>query len=369
MSVDLAAARRILIVRLSSLGDVVHALPLLDALRRARPTAYLGWMVEEGSASLLEGHPQLDRLFVVPRRELSGLIGSARWLTAGARLRGLLGEVRAERFDVSLDAQSNLRSSLLARASGAPCRVGFASPFSKEYAHLLHTHPVSPPAHKQLKVERNLELLGPLGIQPGPPAATIPVSPHASRFAELALPEPDTWVALHPGVSEMGAIKRWSPERYGQVAQQLHSTYAARVLVTWGPGEEDLARRVVLAAGGSAQIAPRTASLQELAALYQRCAAVVGSDTGPIHLAAALGVRTVALHGPKDPAVYAPWQAGSSGPARVVWKGVHCSPCRRRRCPQVICMPAIGFEEVVAAVGEGLAESGLQLAESVGQPA
>jgi len=306
-------------------------------------------------------------LFVVPRRELSDLLRSARWLKAGARLRGLLRELRAERFELSLDAQCNLRSSLLARASGAPCRVGFASPFSKECAHLLLTHAVSPPPRKQLKVERNLELLRPLGIEPGKPAACVPVSQRARRFAERALREPGAWVALHPGVSEMGDIKRWSPERYGQVAQQLRAAYAVHVLVTWGPGEEVLARRVVRAAGGSAQIAPATHSLQELAALYQRCVVVVGSDTGPIHLAAALGVHSVALHGPKDPAIYAPWQPQTGGPAPVVWKGVHCSPCGRRRCPQVICMPAIEVEEVVAAVGEGLAESGPCLAERVGQ--
>ena len=364
MSVGVEAARRILIVRLSSLGDVVHALPLLDALRRARPDAHLAWLVEEGAASLLEGHPQLDRLFVAPRGELQGLVRSGRWGTAGARLRALLRELRAERFDLSIDAQSNLRSGLLARASGASSRIGFAPPFSKEYAHRLLTLRVSPPTGPQLKVERNLELLRPMGIRPCAPRACIPVSERARRFAERALHAPGPWVALHPGVSEMGAIKRWPAERYAMVARQLWADYGARVLVTWGPGEETLARRV--AAEGSARTAPATASLQELAALYQRCAVVVGSDTGPVHLAAALGVHSVALYGPKDPGIYAPWQAQTGRAARVLWKGVHCSPCGRRHCGEVICMPAIGVAEVVAAVGEGLAASSPGLAESAG---
>jgi lipopolysaccharide heptosyltransferase I len=371
VSVDATTARRILIVRLSSLGDVVHALPLLDALRRARPDAHLGWLVEEAAASLLEGHPQLDRLFVVPRREALALARAGRWATAGGRFRTLFGELRAERFEWSLDAQSNLRSGLLARASGASRRVGFAPPFSKEHAHWLLTDPVSVPAGNQLKVERNLELLRPLGIEPGPARAQVPVSESARRFAAEVLRAPGPWVALHPGVSGMGSFKQWEPERFSQVARRLEASYGARVLVTWGPGEEALAQRVARGAEGSARVAPATASLQELAALYQGCAAVAGSDTGPVHLAAALGVPTVALFGPKDPAIYAPWQAQSGRAARVIWKGVHCSPCGKRRCGNIICMPAIGVEEVVRALGESLEDvvNGARLAGSVGQPA
>lgn len=371
VSVDATTARRILIVRLSSLGDVVHALPLLDAVRRARPDAHLGWLVEEATASLLEGHPQLDRLFVAPRREVLALARAGRWAAAGGRLRSLLGELRAERFELSLDAQSNLRSGLLARASGASRRVGFAPPFSKEHAHWLLTDPVSAPAGKQLKVERNLELLRPLGIEPGPARAHVPVSERARKFAEEVLCAPGPWVALHPGVSGMGALKQWPPERFAQVARQLEASYGARVLVTWGPGEEVLAQRVARATDGSARVAPATVSLQELAALYQGCAAVAGSDTGPVHLAAALGVPTVALFGPKDPAIYAPWQAQTGRAARVIWKDVHCSPCGKRRCGNIICMPAIGVEEVVRALGESLEEAreGTRLAGSLGQPA
>ena len=176
-------------------------------------------------------------------------------------------------------------------------------------------------------------------------------------------------MALHPGVSGMGSFKQWEPERFAQVARHLEAAYGARVLVTWGPGEEALAERVARGAGGSARVAPATASLQELAALYEACVAVAGSDTGPVHLAAALGVPTVALFGPKDPTIYAPWQAQTGRAARVIWKDVHCSPCGKRRCGNIICMPAIGVEEVVHALGESLEDAveGRRLPGRVGQ--
>jgi len=149
---DRLNARRILIVRLSALGDVVHVLPLLDALRRARPDAWIGWLVEERNASVLAGHPQLDRVFVWSRRELSALLRRGRVLAALRLALRSLRELRAARFDVSIDAQCNLRSSLLARLSGAPRRIGFAPPYSKEKAHWLATEQVAVPVGGQLKL-------------------------------------------------------------------------------------------------------------------------------------------------------------------------------------------------------------------------
>jgi lipopolysaccharide heptosyltransferase I len=358
MPVELERAPRILIVRLGALGDIVHALPLLDALRRARPDAQLGWLVEERNASLLAGHPQLDQLIRFPRRELSSLLRRGRWLAALRVARAFLRELRAARFEVTLDAQCNLRSSVLARLSGARRRIGFAPPYTKEKAHWLSTERVRVPIGGQLKVERNLALLAPLGVEARGARARIavPEAARASARAFRAQRKPGAWIALHPGVSGFGAIKQWAPERFAGLARRLAESRGARCLVTWGPGERELAERVVALSDGAATLAPETRSLLELAALYEVCDAVVGGDTGPIHLAAALGVPVVGLYGPKDPAIYAPWDGVRGRAATTVWKQVHCSPCRLRRCGNVICMPAIQVEDVTSALARTLEE-------------
>jgi heptosyltransferase-1 len=157
-------------------------------------------------------------------------------------------------------------------------------------------------------------------------------------------------VALHPGVSDFGSIKRWDPARYAAVARHLRDDHGARCVVTWGPDDRALAEEVVAASRDASVLAPATPSLLDLAALYECCDVVVGGDTGPIHLAAALGVPVIGLYGPKDPAVYAPWDARTGAPSAAIWKQVACSPCTLRRCDDVVCMPAIQIGDVTGAV-------------------
>jgi lipopolysaccharide heptosyltransferase I len=357
MPSQLANEPRILIVRLSALGDVVHVLPLLDALRRARPAAHIGWLVEEKAASLLAGHPQIDRLWVAPRWEAQRLWQERRFAAAGARLLGAARELRAARYEITLDAQCNLRSAAWAWLSGARRRIGFAPPYAREGAQWLSTELVGAPVGGQLKVHRNLELLKALGIDTRDARAVLDL-PESAREAAAPLharPGGAPLIALHPGVSGFGDFKRWSPERFAALARQLREERAARCLVTWGPGEQGLARSVVEAADGAAELAPESRSLLELAAFYEACDALVASDTGPLHLAAALGVPSVGLYGSKDPAIYGPWNGRTGLPETAVWKNVHCSPCTLRRCSNVICMPAIAVGDVAEALWRRLA--------------
>ena len=358
MSRDPDRAPRILIVRLSALGDVVHCLPLLDVLRRARPEAEIGWLVEEKAASLLRGHPQIDRLWVLPRAEIAGLLRRGRVFRAARRLWSFVRELRAARYEITIDPQCNLRSAAAARSTGARRRIGFSRRFAKEGAHLWLTERVEPRPDRRLKVERNLELLRALGIDGAGarPQVAIPEGAREWARASLAKLGGERVIALHPGVSASGAIKRWEPERYAATARRLRDEAGICSVVTWGPGELELAQQVVSASDGAAQLGPQTSSILELAALLSACPLVVSGDTGPLHLAAALGVPVVGLYGPKDPAIYGPWYAHTDGLGRVVRRPVHCSPCTLRQCPNVICMPAIQVEDVVQAVLEELGE-------------
>ncbi len=355
MNRETPRASRILIVRLSALGDVVHALPMLDALRRARPDAEIGWLVEEKAASLLADHPQIDRLWVAPRAQLAGLLRRGRVIAALRLLIGFLRELRAAGYELVIDAHCNARSSFLAWCSGARRRIGLAHGYAKEGAGWLYTDRVVP-AQRQLKVQRALELLRPLGIDPRGARAVLGISEQRRAWARAQVAQLGgrPVVAIHPGVSDFGAIKQWDPTRFGRTAIRLARERGVQCMVTWGPGERDLALRVVAAAGGCAALGPETGTILDLAALYEACDLVIGADTGPLHLAAALGIAVVGLYGPKDPAIYAPWDARTGAASPVVRRAVYCSPCSRRTCSNVICMPAIQVGDVVAAARASL---------------
>ncbi|MBI3723502.1 glycosyltransferase family 9 protein [bacterium] len=334
----------VLLVRLSALGDVVHALPALSALREALPRAKVGWAVEEKASSLLEGHPELDRRHVIPRGALA-LAARRRdavgfLLEAGRSLR----EVRAERYEVVLDFQSNFRSGLLARLSGAARRIGQPAPYAKEGSRFLLGEAPRPVERSVHKIDRNLALLGLLGITPARAPRPVIPEPEASRaLAERFLRDDGRrLVLLHPGVSAFGAFKAWREEGYAALARTLRDRGARVAIAFGGPLEQESAERVVSGSRGAAVLAPRTASILDLAALLKRAALFVGADSGPLHLAAALGTQVVGLYGPKDPRTYGPFWEN----AKVVRKGVRCSPCTLRRCARPECMTLITADEV-----------------------
>ncbi len=338
--------RSILIVRLSALGDVVHVLPALAALREAFPKAKIGWAVEEKAASLLEGHPQLDRRHVIPRGELAAALQRGALGTFVRRSWRTIRELRAEGYEATLDFQSNFRSSLLARLSGAPRRISQPAPFAKEGSRLLATeqpHAVDLSWHK---IERNLRLLDRLDVHVKAAPRPVVAEPEASRVLGEEFVKEGAPVLLHPGVSAFGAFKAWRIEGYAALARRLRAEHGLPVAVAYGgAGEKAAAERVVALAGGAARLAPETRSVLDLAALLRRARLFVGADSGPLHLAAALGTRVVGLYGPKDPRTYGPYWAN----AHVVRKGVACSPCTLRRCARPECMTLITADEVHAA--------------------
>jgi lipopolysaccharide heptosyltransferase I len=325
-------AEKILILRLSALGDVAQCLPALAALRAARPDAEIGWLVEDRHAGVLEAHPQLDRLFVWRR--------SAGALDAGW---DVLRQIHAWGPDVALDLQGNLKSGLFLGLCGAPRRVGLGAEESREAAHLFATETVRPAGRREHRADRALRVVAALGAAP-----TAAVAPRVRedavrrvRSALGAMAARTPFAALVPGTSAFGAFKRWPPERFGALAIRLREAREMESLVVHGPGQRTLADDVVAASRGAARLAPETTDVQELMALLAESSLVVGADSGPVVLASVLGVPTVVLFGPKDPAVYAP-----RGPRTVtVWKRVYCAPCRLRVCGDPICMTSLDVEE------------------------
>jgi lipopolysaccharide heptosyltransferase I len=347
--------RNILIVRLSALGDVIHVLPSLDALRKELPTARISWVVEDKAGSLLREHPQIDELFILPRtrwtRELpQSPLGTLR------EGRSFFSRLRQRGFDLAIDFHGNLRSGLVTLLSGAPRRIGFSRGYGKEWNHLFANEHVTPPPGKIHKIEKNFALLQPLGLNGRGAKAVIPVPEESRRrtdqfFLQHGNPE-GPMVVLHPGVSRFGAFKQWKPEGYARVADTLRRERQARIIFTWGPGERDVVARIRNIMEEESITAFRTQSLLELAAIFARSHLFIGCDTGPLHLANAMGTPVVGLYGPKDPTLYGPFFP----PFEVVRAGVPCSPCMRRRCPDPQCMERIEPEQVVQAAERLLAK-------------
>ncbi len=278
---------RILIVKLSAIGDIIHTLPAAAALRRAYPEAWLAWMVEKAGASLLRGNPDLDELITVDTRAWR-----ANWWMGLRHAWYVTRHLRRASFDLCIDFQGLLKSSVFAYLSGAPRRLGLPRQRCREPLSAVFTNihgPISDPRHHM--VDQLIELLQPVGVATTERRFPIPLSQADEHFAErawreLGLRSEVPVVVLYPGAA--WETKRWGELNFARLNDALIRRFQVRTLLTWGPGEEPLIQRVVRATAYTPAIAPATTLLQ-LAAIIARGRVFVGGDTGPLHLAAAVG--------------------------------------------------------------------------------
>ncbi len=352
-------AERILVIRLGAVGDVVRTLPAVSALRATYPRAHLAWLVEPAAAPLLAVQPWVDDVIVFPRPELVGALRGGRWSGAVAETKRFVAALRAGGFDLVVDFHSILKSSLLARVSGAPRRVGYAPPFGREQSWRLATDRARLEPARGSRFERNLALLRFLGAtaRPDPRPLRIPRATLAAMRDTLASGSSDRSpgpVILHPGTSPGAAHKRYPAHRFAEVARGLAGWCGRPVLVTAGPSDDDrrLAAAVVGSSEGAAAHAPETASLVDLAALFAHCALVIGSDTGPLHVSSLVGTPIVQILGPTDPVENEPWPETRWRRVRVP---VGCSPCRRG-CAAAPCMTGVPSHLVIDAARELLGQ-------------
>jgi heptosyltransferase I len=339
---------RLLIVRLGAMGDVVHGLPAVAALRAAFPEAMLGWLIEERWAELLctlptprsgprsAQRPLVDRIHTVNTRQWRRApFSAATW----ERVAASLSDLRAARYEIALDLQGAVRSSLLAQWSGAPVIYGAAQP-RENLASMFYTRPIIT-GGKHI-VEQNLSLAAAVAQRPlTMPRAELPRDDSAEQECGRRLKAQGRreFALLNPGAG-WGA-KQWPGERYGEVARQLAETGISS-LINFGPGEEDLARAVAAASGGAAETF--TGSLTQLISLTRRAHLFIGGDTGPMHLAAALGVPVVGIFGPTDPA-----RNGPFGTRSIVLRSLSSGTSYRHALQRDDGLLAISTGQVVAA--------------------
>lgn len=302
---------RILIVRLGAMGDVVHALPAVAALRAALPGVQIGWVVEERWAELLAAPSAREGPAGTPQKPLVDLVHTVdtRLWRAAPLAREVWSEVRAAReglkaagYDTAIDLQGLVKSGVFARLSGAPIRVGFARP-KERLAAMLYTRTIETRAVHV--IDQNLELVGALvgNLRPAT-SDLLPRDASAESWctAKLRRHSLNDFVLMSPGAG-WGA-KIWPSERYAEVALALAGA-GIPVVVNFAIGEAELAGKMIKATGG--KVYAIHCSVGELVALTRRARVFIGGDSGPMHLAAALGVPVVAVFGPTDPARNGPY--------------------------------------------------------------
>ncbi len=339
--------RRVLIVLLGAIGDVVRALPLLLRIRNAWPDAHIAWAVEPKSSRLLDRHRWLDEVIVYDRTH-------APWTFIG-----FLRRIRKGHFDLAIDLQRHLKSGITSRISGAANRFGFAAPNTKEFNHLFSNHRIAPQPNMRLKLLQYQAFGDALGIAQSPIEFGLAATDEErARALEMLRDAPRPILAVILGSSWPSRI--YFPESTAAVIRMVACPGALSPalfpVLLGGPGETKLADEVMrhLDAVPALNLAGRT-SLRDLIAIFPECAVAFGPDCGPMHIAAAVGCPVVSLWGATAAERSAPW-----GFAELAISGaIPCHPCYLRQCPiGRECMRRISPEEVTANLRLALAMRG-----------
>jgi len=332
-------AESILLVKLSSIGDVVHSLPVLAAVRRRFPEARIAWAIGPAASDVVVGSPHLTETLVVGGAGNQGPgvcpvppVAAPRQLARALRRRG---------FDLALDLQGLFKSALIGYLSGARDRIGFRN--FQEGAFLFNNRRIVADRRDVHAVEGYLGFARALNAPIQPLDFAIATSQADRRAVDRLLGDRDNLVALVPGAR--WASKRWPSARFAAVADALGDEFGCTSLVVGGAHDRRLAEQTQAAARAPILDLTGRTTLKQLADLFRRCRVTIADDTGPMHISSAVGTPTVALFGPTDPGRLGPYGRGHA----TVSAGLACAPCRRRKCHPLRCMEAITADQVIEA--------------------
>ncbi len=342
--------RRILIVKPSSLGDVVHALPVLNGLRQRYPSAEISWLVGKPFAPLIAGHPQLDETIIFDREHFSRF--GRRWAATRDFWR-FVQSLRARRFELAVDLQGLFRSGFLTAASGARYRLGFSD--AREGARLFYRQHISIPPGTLHAVDKNYLVAGNLGFDDVPIRFDFALNGVERNAADAALRENDIdpatpFATLWPGAR--WETKRWPAERFSQLADLLHNEFNLFPVLMGDPGERELCERIAESAQTTCAVLAGKTNIRQAIAVIERAHVTITHDSAPMHFAAAFGRPLVAIVGPTNPERTGPYNRANC----VVSAGLDCSPCylkRASQCPYDLrCMADVGVEDIGRRVAE-----------------
>ena len=340
----------ILIVKLSAIGDVIHTLPALNAIRNYYPDANITWLVEEDAAPLVIGHKALDRVIVSKRKRWLKALKSLSLLSTIKDVHGFIKVLRDTRYDMILDFQALLKSGILIALARGQRKIGFG----KGLEHMEHSYMFLNERIPAVDMEihaltRGMVLLNAIGIPTNEIEYKLPVSNDDCEKVDELMKRHDIngvkfLIAINP-VAKWES-KLWPKERFARLADMIIDEYDARIIFTGGSEDRHIIQDIMSAMKGRALNLAGHTTLKMLAALYEKTALVISTDTGPMHLAAAMETPVVAIFGPT-----APWRTGPYGSGhRVVRADPECSPCFKRQCETMDCMHQISEDQVMAEI-------------------
>lgn len=325
--------QKILIIKPSSLGDIVHSLPFLNAIRDRFPKSEIHWVVARGLEGLLEGHPMINKLWIINKDNWKNLSNVKDTVN---ELKDLFKSLKKEKFDIVVDLQGLLRSGVLAAATGSSVRIGFSE--AREGSRIFYTHRIK--GGKDIHaVDRCLKIARFLGCDVADIKFPFPLS-FSSQLQ-------DGYAVFVPGAR--WRTKRWPSERFGELASIL----PVKTLVVGGKSDIDISNRVVAGSKGKAISVAGKTSIKELIDIMRKARFVVSNDSGPMHIAAALGVPVFVIFGPTNPLRTGPYGKGHV----IIRKELKCSPCYKKTCKDVRCMAAVSVKEVAEAICQGILKS------------
>jgi predicted lipopolysaccharide heptosyltransferase III len=325
----------ILVIKLRYIGDVLLATPTVRAIKAARPNVRVTMMVNRGTEDVLSGNPDVDEIMVLDK-------GS---LTAQSRF---IAGLRGRQFDAVIDLTDGDRSAFLTWISGAPVRIGFND--EHRWRGKYYTEVVPPRAGVQHRIDRDQEALKPMNVQAGPGDPVLWLTPEERNSADELLDQfgvqrSQSMVILQPGARYW--FKAWPPERFAELADYLTSRYGCRVLIGGSDQDIDLAQQIRQRAKNHPIIMAGRTTIKQFASIAKKSALFVGSDSGAMHIASAVGTPVVALFGPSNPREWGP----RGGPVEVLYKEIDCRSCFHPSCMrgEENCMKLITVHEVCAA--------------------
>lgn len=330
--------KKILIVKPSSIGDVVHSLPFLNSIKTCFPKAEIHWVIAKGLEGLLECHPMVDRLIIINKDMWKNL---SRTKDTLKEVRHLLKDIRNEQYDLAVDIQGLLRSGVITMATRAPVRIGFSD--AREGSSLFYNVKVK--GGKDVHaVERYMKIAGALGCDEN--NILFPFSLCNNEMANIEAIKKDLkdYAVIVPGAR--WDTKIWAAENFGRTASLL----PVKSLVIGSKNDTQIAEKVVRASGGKAISMAGNTSLKELIELMRNAKFVISNDSGPMHIAAGLNVPVFAIFGPTSPARTGPYGKGHT----IIKSDIECSPCFRKQCSNLRCMRGINVEQVYERIKNGL---------------
>ncbi|MCE5312377.1 MAG: lipopolysaccharide heptosyltransferase I [Nitrospiraceae bacterium] len=324
---------KILVVKPSSLGDVIHSMPFLNALHSKFPQAEIHWVIAKGLEGLVAGHPMIKNVWMIDKDRWKSL---RRLRQTAVEVIDIFRALRNEKYDLAVDLQGLLRSGVLIKATLAPVRIGFSE--AREGSSIFYTHKVE--GGKDIHaVDRYLKIAAELGCDISDPRFLMPDIEETENVKDIKQGL-GRYSVIIPGARK--EANKWPAERYAELASRLKKNF----LVIGSRADEALGKTIEKLSGGFAKsIAGRT-DLLEVSAIIKGADYVVSNDTGPMHIAAAFGIPVVAIFGPANPVRTGPYGSGHV----IVQSGLDCAPCYKRRCNDPKCMAAITVDMVYNAV-------------------